>query len=133
MGLAWHSKAEHDIAIEYFEKALSSDLKTLGPDHPEVAIRWNNLGSAWNSKAEHDIAIEYFEKALDSDLKTLGLGHPQVATYWSNLGFAWGNKGETNKAIEYFEKALKLFEKAKLPHDIQIVEENIGLLKKRLE
>ena len=55
---------EHDQAIEYYEKALESDLKSFEPEHPTVAIDWNNLGFAWREKGEYDKAIEYYEKAL---------------------------------------------------------------------
>ena len=64
LGLAWNSKGEYDKAIEFYEKALTSDIKTFGTDHPSVATSWNNLGLAWNSKGEYDKAIEYLEKAL---------------------------------------------------------------------
>ena len=40
---------EYDKAIEYYELALASDLKTYDEDHPNVAIRRNNLGAAWDS------------------------------------------------------------------------------------
>ncbi|MHC4322006.1 MAG: tetratricopeptide repeat protein, partial [Planctomycetota bacterium] len=106
-GYSYFTLAQYDKAIVYYKKALASDLKTFGEDHPKVAIRWNNLGAAWDAKGEYDKAIEYFEKALTSDLKTFGEDHPQVAIYRNNLGAAWYATGEYDKAIEYFEKALK--------------------------
>ena len=48
--MAWHAKGEYGKAIEYYEKALKSDLKTFGEDHPNVATSWNNLGVAWQAK-----------------------------------------------------------------------------------
>ena len=96
----------YDKAIEYFEHALASDLKTFGPDHPSVAIDRNNIGFAWNNKGDYDKAIEYYEQALASNLKTLGPDHPNVAIDRNNIGFAWNNKGDYDKAIEYYEQAL---------------------------
>ncbi|MCP4264066.1 MAG: tetratricopeptide repeat protein, partial [Candidatus Brocadiaceae bacterium] len=52
LGSAWYSKGEYDKAIEYYEKALKSDINTFGEEHPQVAIRWNNLGLAWHSKGK---------------------------------------------------------------------------------
>ena len=106
-GSTFDTLAQYDKAIEYYEKALKSDLKTLGEDHPNVAIRWNNLGAAWNAKGEYDKAIEYYEKVLKVFILTFGEDHPWVATGWNNLGMAWDAKGEYDKAIEYYEKALK--------------------------
>ena len=107
-GKSFYTLARYDKAIEYFEKALKSDLKTFGEDHPNVAIHWNNLGQVWDAKGEYDKAIEYFEKALKSDLKTFGEDHPNVATHWNSLGATRYAKREYDKAIEYFEKALKV-------------------------
>ncbi|MGR3173480.1 MAG: tetratricopeptide repeat protein, partial [Candidatus Scalindua sp.] len=105
-GKSLYTLAQYDKAIEYYEKALKSDLKTFGEDHPQVAIYRNNLGVAWNAKGKYDKAIEYYEKSLESDLKTFGEDHPMVAIYRNNLGEAWYAKGEYDTAIEYFEKSL---------------------------
>ena len=105
-GLLANTLGQYDKAIGYYEKALASDLKTLGQEHPQVAIYWNNLGEAWRAKGEYDKAIGYFEKALASNLKTFGPEHPDVAIDWNNLGGPWYAKGNYDKAIGYFEKAL---------------------------
>ena len=107
LGAAWKAKGNYDKAIEYYEKALKSDLKNFGENHPNVATYRNNLGSTWKAKGEYDKAIEYYEKALKSDLKNFGENHQKVATRWNNLGEAWRAKGEYDKAIEYYEKALE--------------------------
>jgi tetratricopeptide (TPR) repeat protein len=107
LGAAWNGKGNYDKAIEYYEKALNSDLENLGEDHPNVATYRNNLGATWKAKGEYDKAIEYYEMALKSDLNNFGENHPKVATRWNNLGEAWRAKGHYDKAIEYYEKALE--------------------------
>ncbi|MBI4384626.1 MAG: tetratricopeptide repeat protein [Nitrospinae bacterium] len=94
-------------AEELLRHALSIYEKTPRPEHPNVAILWNNLGEAWRAKGDHGKAIAYFEKALESDLKTLGPEHPNVAILWNNLGGVWRDKGDHGKAIEFYEKALE--------------------------
>lgn len=107
LGAAWNAKGDYDKAIEYYEKALKSDLKTFGEDHPNIATYRNNLGATWKAKGEYDKAIEYYEMALKSDLKNFGENHPKVANRWNNLGEAWRAKGDYDKAIDYYDKALK--------------------------
>ncbi len=111
-----HMLGQYHKAIEYYELALASDLKTYGADHPQVAIRRNNLGLAWNALGQYRKAIEYYELALASGLKTYGADHPQVATRHNNLGSAWNALGQYRKAIEYYELALTVF-KQKLGDD----------------
>ena len=64
VGMMAHTLGRYDIAIQYFEKALAIDLETRGPEHPDIAIRWNNLGAAWKTKGEVRKAREYYSKAL---------------------------------------------------------------------
>ncbi|MCH7501595.1 MAG: tetratricopeptide repeat protein [Nitrospinae bacterium] len=105
-GLMADNLGHYDTAIQFYERALAIDLETHGPEHPNVATLWNNLGSAWHEKNDYDQSIVYLEKALASDLKTLGPDHPSVARDWNNLGLAWKEKGKYARAIEYYEKAL---------------------------
>ena len=105
-GFMAQTLGHYDQAVKYYEKSLAITLKIYGPERPEVASNWINLGAAWDDKGEYDKAIEYYEKALASDLKTFGPEHPNVARNWNNLGTAWNARGENDKAIEYYEKAL---------------------------
>ena len=82
------SLGQYDKAIEYYELALASDLKTYGEDHPKVAIDRNNLGGAWDSLGQYDKAIEYFELALTTFEKVLGADHPSTKTVANNLASA---------------------------------------------
>tara|TARA_B100001123_G_scaffold178072_1_gene204140 strand:- start:125 stop:328 length:204 start_codon:yes stop_codon:yes gene_type:complete len=43
LGVEYSSKGEHDEAIEYYEKALAIQIKTLGPDHPSTKRTQGNL------------------------------------------------------------------------------------------
>ncbi len=94
-GLSYHILAHYNKAIEYYEKALKSDLKTLGEGHPKVAIRWNNLGEAWREKGEYDKAIEYYEKALSVLRVKLGNDHPRTKLVKTNLSLAKKEKLES--------------------------------------
>ena len=51
-------------ALAEYDKAI--DIKTFGPDHPNIANYKNNLGLAWKPKGKYDKAIKYHELALKS-------------------------------------------------------------------
>lgn len=66
---------QYDKAMTYYEQALDSMLKSLGDNHPNVALARNNLGEVWRAKNEHDKKnvkgkirhlCEYFQKLMQS-------------------------------------------------------------------
>lgn len=98
---------QYEKAIRYFEKALALDqISSIGFDHPNVYMDWNNLGLAWHRQGDFDKAIFYFEKALAKVLKAFGSDHPYVAHTWNNLGLSWSSKGDYEKAFKYYQMAL---------------------------
>ena len=104
-------KGEYDQGLEYFQKALAIQIKQLGPNHPDVAISYNNIGSIGQvlyRKGEYDQALEYYQKALAIQIKQLGPNHPNVATSYNNIGQVHYRKGEYDKTLEWWEKAAEL-------------------------
>ena len=77
--------AQYDKALDWYQKCLDIELKTLGAEHPSVATSYNNIGSICNKKGEYDKALEWYQKCLVIKLKTLGAKHPSVATTYSNI------------------------------------------------
>ena len=110
-GLMAYTLGDYKKAVEYHNKAVEINEKTLGKEHPSTATSYNNLGLAYYSKGEYERAIEYYEKALAICEKTLGKEHPSTATSYNNLGLAYYSKGEYERAIEYYEKALAILKR----------------------
>ena len=100
--------AQYDKALELDEKCLTIRLKTLGPDHPDVAQSFNNIGMSWYRKGEYDKALELHEKCLAIRLKTLGAEHLDFATSYNNMGNSWYSKGDYEKALDLYEKCLAI-------------------------
>ena len=69
----------------YLERALKIDETAYGPDHPNMAIRANNLGMVLRDMGELQEARIYLERALDICQKRLGEDHPTTKTVRGNL------------------------------------------------
>ncbi|ETO06084.1 hypothetical protein RFI_31312, partial [Reticulomyxa filosa] len=111
------------------EKSLKIRLNKLGPDHPDVATTYENLGSVYKSKREYNKAIKYYETSLKIRVNKLGPDHPDVANLYDDLGNVYKSKGEYDEAIEYHEKLLKiLLNKLGPGHsDVASTYNNLGL------
>ena len=79
LGFSLKHVAQHDEALECYQKSLAIWLKQLGSGHPQVLNGYNNIGEVYNKKGEYDKALEYHQKSLDIKLKQLGSNHPSLA------------------------------------------------------
>ncbi|MBI3124671.1 MAG: tetratricopeptide repeat protein [Ignavibacteriales bacterium] len=91
---------------ELMNKALESNIKNFGEDHPSTAIRRSNLAAILRDLAELNEAKELLTKALDSDVKNFGEDHPSTARSRSNLALILKDLGELNEAKELMKTAL---------------------------
>ena len=105
---AWAAGAE-DIAK--LEQQLAEQERTLGAEHPEVAVTLNNLADMYQNQARYDEAEPLFRRALAIYEKQLGAEHPNVAVVLNNLAFLYNNQARYAEAESLYYRALKIREK----------------------
>ena len=93
-------------------QALAIRLKSQGPEHPQTAMSYNNIGAAYAHQLQFDRAIEYYHKALQIRITSLGANHPTTAATYNNIGNAYEAKGDLIKAVESTRHALDVFKSA---------------------
>lgn len=95
-----------------YEQALAEGEKNLGPEHPDVAILANNLGTVLLDMGDFDGAQAAFERALTIWEKDPVPEQPQVATVVNNLGLVLKARGDNDGAQLAYERALAIWKKA---------------------
>ena len=95
-------------ARELLEKALLSDLRNLGEDHPSVALRSSNLALVLQGQGDLGGSRKLLEPALASSLKNLGEDHPSVAHFRMNLALTLRDLGEHQNAAREAREALRV-------------------------
>jgi hypothetical protein len=65
---------------------LAISEAALGPDHPDIAGRRNNLGGVLRDLGDLPGAREQFDRALAISEAALGPDHPDVGVIRNNLG-----------------------------------------------
>lgn len=108
IGLYLNARAEYMQAKSMHERALAIDEAVLGPNHPHVAIRLNNLGGVLESQGDLAGAKALYERALAIGEAAFGSNHPQVATFANNLGLVLRSQGDLGTAKALFERALAI-------------------------
>jgi tetratricopeptide (TPR) repeat protein len=109
-GIHIHNK-DFDLAIECYQRALSSYVSMHGYEHPDSARLINNIACAYLHKKDYGCAKSWFEKALALRKKILGEYHPDTAATYGNIALGCCELGQYDKALKLEEKALTIREK----------------------
>jgi tetratricopeptide (TPR) repeat protein len=109
-GLYEMGRAQLRSAASLMARALAIDEKVYGPDHPNVAIRANNLGQILKAQGDLEGALRYTQRALAIDEKVYGPDHPTVAILANNLGQILKAQGDLEGARTQLLRALSILQ-----------------------
>ncbi len=129
-GLYLRVRADFVGAKAAHEQALAIDERVLGPDHPNVAIRVNNLAQILQDLGDLKGARAHFERALTIWEKAYDPEDPWIAIAANNLGRVLQEMGDLEGAKAHFERALAIFEQAHGKEHPQVAgaANNLGLV-----
>ena len=93
-------------------RALAIDEKSFGPEHPNVAIRLNNLAQLLQATNRLAEAEPLYRRALAIDEKSYGPEHPNVAIDLNNLAELLQATNRLAEAEPLMRRALTIDEKS---------------------
>ncbi len=85
LGVLYSAKARHTEEERLKRRAVVLGEEYIGPDHPEVAVRLNNLAELLRITNRLAEAEPLMRRALTIDEASYGPDHPEVATDLNNL------------------------------------------------
>jgi tetratricopeptide (TPR) repeat protein len=92
-------------AAPLFEQAVAIDEKTLGPEHPDLATRLNNLALLYQDTGRLAEAEPLFKRALAIGEKSLPPDHPHLMTGLKNYAGLLDQLGRGGEAAELQARA----------------------------
>ena len=111
-GLLLHGMGLYTQAEPLWARALEIREKSLGPEHPHVAMSLNNLAMLYYAQGAYAKAEPLFARALAIREKSLGPEHPDVAVSLNNLAMRYYAQGAYAKAEPLYARARAIWEKA---------------------
>ena len=138
----YYQDGNYPKALEFYTKALSTQEKILGKEHPNNAIGYSNIGDTYYATGNYPKALEFFKKALDIQEKILGKEHSDTIISYVDIGNVYNSMNNYPKALEFYTKALNTREKvlgkdhpdtATIYSKIGFIYYNIGEYSKALE
>jgi tetratricopeptide (TPR) repeat protein len=101
---------QYSKAGRLLQRCLSIRTKALGPDHADVGMTLNNLGSLYRLQHKWSEAEPLFKQALDVSRKQPG-GRLREAEVMSNLSKLMQDTRQYAHALAYSDRVLEILEK----------------------
>jgi len=127
IGDALRNQGKYEMAIEHYNKILSSQINSL-----EIDIL-NGIALVYCDQGKYDLSLEYYNKSMDVYRKLLDDdnddGNLGIAKIISCIGKVLTKQKKYDLALENFEKALILYEKHSFRNcklDIAFLFNNMG-------
>jgi len=131
LGVLFDHYGEYDKALEWYQKCLDIELKTLGAEHPDVATSYSKIGGVWYEKGEYDKALAFHQNGLNIRLKSFNAENPILSDSFNSIGNVCMKKGAYNEALAFHQKALNIRLKnlGNVHYSVAFSYNNIGLIK----
>ena len=128
------SQGDYARALPLQERALAITEQALGPDHPDTAIRLDNLAAIYRQLGRAADALPLQERALAITEQALGPDHPDTAIRLDNLAAIYRQLGRAADALPLQERALAITEQALGPDhpDTAIRLDNLAAIYRQL-
>ncbi|MGA8171455.1 MAG: tetratricopeptide repeat protein [Methylocystis sp.] len=110
LGMLFRAKARNTEAEPLYKRALAIGEASYGPDHPNVAIRLNNLARLLQDTNRIKEAEPLMRRALAIDEASYGPDHPNVAIDLNNLARLLKSTNRIKEAEPLMRRALTMDE-----------------------
>ena len=123
-------RGDYDRATEAAEKLYRITEKTVGPDHPDMAMRLNTLADCYKKKGRYADAEPLYRHALVIMEKVYGMDHSNVAVNLNHLADLYYAQGRYTEAEPLCNRSLAIMEKVYGPNhpDVATSLENLSAL-----
>ena len=129
IGNAYSNLGENEKALENYQKALAIREKDFDPNHPIMAMSYNDIAWTYCLLGRYAEALSWVEKCVAAC--------PSVPNFIDTLATVYQGLGRLEEALEQFELCLKLKKEQGSPQhpeeSIQISEIKIAQLKELMK
>ncbi len=126
-GVAYYIKAEYDLALQQYNKALNIFQKNY---HLKgIADSLFNISYIFKVKGEHDKALEYLFRSVK--IREQLEDEKGLLVAYNAIGLNFWLSGNNKRALEFYEKTMQLAEKQNDSIMISKACNNIGIIYRR--
>ncbi len=112
VGYYLDNHAQYAEAELLFKQAIAIGERVLGPEHPTLAIRLNNLANLYLNHGKYTEAEPLYQRAIAIDEKASGPEHPTLAARLNNLATLYTKQGKYTEAESLYRRAIAIDKQA---------------------
>jgi tetratricopeptide (TPR) repeat protein len=105
-----YSQGRYSEAIPLAQRVLASQERTLGPDHPNLAMALNDLAVLYIAQGNYADAEQLLKRTLSIQEKALGPDHPDEAPTLNFLAELYRTQGRYADAEPLYKRSLANWE-----------------------
>jgi tetratricopeptide (TPR) repeat protein len=106
VGGSYQSLGRLDEAERHFRQTLDIRVRSLGPEHPDVALAHQSLGYFLYDRRDFEGALDHHRRGLAMDEKLLAADHPMVAMDRVGVGRTLVALGRPAEGLPDLERGL---------------------------
>ena len=106
LGRSLFGLGQYAQAVTILERAVATQEKLLGPDHPETLQSRNNLAACYHVAGQWQRALPLLEQTLPRLEAVLGPDHTDTLSAMNNLADLYRSVGRTEQALKLFRTTL---------------------------
>ncbi|MBL8908003.1 MAG: tetratricopeptide repeat protein [Rhizobiales bacterium] len=118
-----------DRAMKAFERVLPIYRKALGPNHPQLALVYNQIGIVEGIRNNFAGALAAYRKGYVIRRKALGQRNVETAGMLNNIGNALQSLGKLDEARKAYREVLAIYGENDV--DLSITLMNLGALERK--
>lgn len=127
LGQFLHARGAYAEAEPLYKRALSIREKSLGPEHPDLAISLSSLARLYRVLDRYGEAEPLYKRALKIQENALIVEHPDLATSLYGLGRLYAEQGRYSEAEPLYQRSRNIREKALDPEHPDLAASLYGL------
>ena len=104
IGSVLDAQGKPEEALAIHQKSLDIKLNVFGPDHPDIAVTYNNIGVVYLQQAKYPEALNMYQKSLNIDIKVHSCNHPCVADTLYKIAHIYESQELFESAAESYDR-----------------------------
>jgi tetratricopeptide (TPR) repeat protein len=108
IGYYLNMRAQYEIAMPLFQRALGIREQALGELHPDTAQTLSNLAYLYHHQDQFEKAMHFLQRSLFIRQQVLGMEHADTATSLNALALLYRDQGRYEEAEPFFQQALAI-------------------------